>query len=190
MEAESPVQLKSDIDRELQRALTNGAKRLIVDATYSGRGHLEAAAYWEKWNTWLGLPAVLASTLLAAGASVSALIEAQPWLTAVLAGTAALLNGARTFLQPEEKSHAHALKGNQYLAICSEARLFRELDLRAGVEPTELSDRLKQLRRKYEELKQGDPLMIPRRAYLSAKRNIEAGETSYENDPMWKELGD
>ncbi|MDP9357504.1 MAG: SLATT domain-containing protein [Chloroflexota bacterium] len=176
-------------DADLRGALNDEAKRLILDAAYSGRGHMEAAAFWQLWDSRLGLPATLLSTLLAAGASVAALLKSQPELTAGLAGLAALLNAARAFLQPREKAQGHGLKGNKYITIRNEARLIREIDLRSGLAAEELCARIKALRGRYAELKESDPLVIPRGAYEKAKRGIEAGESSYDNDPIWKELG-
>jgi hypothetical protein len=175
---------------ELLLGLKNGAKRLYIDATYSGRGHLESCARWQRWNTWLGVPATVASSILAAGAAVSALVEGTPLVTALLAGAAAVLNGLRSFLQPDAKAQAHGVKGNQYLAIRNDARTFLEVDLHAGLPQEELVSASKELRRRYNELKQTDPQLIPRGDYEAAKRNVEVGESSYTNDPLWQELGD
>jgi len=170
--------------------LRNEAKRLYIDAAYSGRGHMESCARWEKWNTKLGVPATVASSILAAGAAVSALIDGMPLVTAALAGAAAVLNGLRSFLQPDVKAQAHGMKGNQYLAIRNDARTFLEIDLNAGLSQDELISTSKELRRRYNELKQADPQLIPRGDYEVAKRNIEAGESSYTNDPLWQEFDD
>src|SRR5688572_5143249 len=91
---------------ELLLGLKNGAKRLYIDATYSGRGHLESCSRWQRWNTWLGVPATVASSILAAGAAVSALVEGTPLVTALLASAAAVLNGLQSFLQPDAKAQA------------------------------------------------------------------------------------
>lgn len=180
----------NEIDPDLLLGLRNEARRLYVDAAYSGRGHLESSGRWEKWDAYLGVPATVLSSVLAAGAAVTALLEAQPVLTALLAGAAAVLNGLRSFLQPDIKAKAHGLKGNQYLVIRNDARMFVEVDLRAGQPALKLIHCIKKLRRRYNELKQTDPQMVPRGDYEAARRNIEAGESSYTNDPLWQELGD
>ncbi len=177
-------------ESKLRQGLKNEAKRLYVDATYSGRGHMQSCSRWQKWNTLLGVPATILSSILAGGAAVSALIEGTPITTAILAGSAAVLNGVKSFLQPEVKSQAHGVKGNQYLAIRSEARSFFEIDLHADIPTDELRSNIKELRRRYNELKQTDPQLISRGDYEAAKRNIEAGESSYTDDPLWKELSD
>ncbi len=52
----------------LRQAMDAEAKRVIVDCTYSGRGHLEASHRWAGLSTWLGLPVVILSAVLASGA--------------------------------------------------------------------------------------------------------------------------
>jgi hypothetical protein len=178
------------VSSELLQGLTDQTKRIYVDASYSGKAHLDAAAKWQKWNTRLGIPATVASSFLAAGAAVSALINGYPWVTASLAGAAAVLNGLRSFLQPEVKAQAHGLKGNQYLALRSDAQTFLEIDLRAGFPKNQLVNAMKDLRRRYNDLIQTDPQLTDPGAYASAKRGIEAGEANYTNDPLWQELGD
>lgn len=96
-----------EVAPDLLGGLKNQAKRIYVDASYSGKGHLDAGARWQKWNTWLGVPATVGSSILAAGAAVSALINGIPLVTAALAGAAAVLNGLRAFLQPDVKAQVH-----------------------------------------------------------------------------------
>lgn len=181
---------ETDVPPDLLRGLRDEAKRLYVDATYSGRGHLQSCARWQQWDTRLGVPATIMSSILAAGAAVSALVEGTPLVTAGLAGSAAVLNGLRSFLQPDVKAQSHGVKGNQFLAIRNDARTFLEIDLCTGQPQDELVSNSKELRRRYNELKQTDPQLIPRGDYEAAKRNIDAGESSYTTDPLWQELGD
>ena len=163
---------------------------MYLDAAYAGKGHLDVGSHWQKWNTWLGVPATVGSSLLAAGAAVSALIDGIPVVTAALAGAAAVLNGLRSFLQPDIKAQAHGVKGNQFLALRNDARTFLEIDLRAGSPKDQLLGAIKDLRRRYNDLLQTDPQLNAPSAYTSAKRGIEAGEASYTKDPLWQELGD
>lgn len=175
-------------DTTLRAALNDEAKRLIVDSTYTGRGHQAAGGRWAVYNNWLGLPTAVASALLAGGAGVSAVTESRPGLTAGLAFGAAILSAAHGFLRPAERAEEHSLKGNRFIALRNEARLFREIELRSNPDKDDLTTRLTELRKRYADLNETPPLHIPRRDYETAKRGIEAGESSYENDPIWKEL--
>lgn len=175
-------------DGELRVALRTEARRLYVDSSYASRGHLEEGVRWTNWDTRLGLPATLASTLLAAGAGVSALVEANKWVAAGLAGAAALAGAAREFFHPAEKAESHAAKGNQYLSIRSEARFFHDIDIRSQEPLDQLQHRLRELRARYNALNESAPLLYSPGSYAKAQEGIRAGESSYEDDPAWKEL--
>ena len=49
--------------------------------------------------------------------------------------------------------------------------------------------RLLDPRERYNALTETPPRRIPKWACERAKKGIEGGEASYENDPVWKELG-
>ncbi len=180
----------SPTDQKLRQALFIEAKKLIVTATYAGQGHLEESTRWVWWDAWLGVPATLGTTLLAAGASVSALLDAQPLVTATIALLATACSTVRVFFKTEDLTQSHGLKGNQYLSLRNEARIFKDLDLLAAVSAEELQARLKDLWQRYNALNELPPLRYSRNSYEGAKRNIAAGEQDYENDPLWKEHGD
>ncbi len=91
------------------------------------------------------------------------------------------------FFKTEELTQSHALKGNQYLSLRNEARLFKDLDLLADFSAEELQARFKDLWQRYNALNELPPLRYSRNSYEVAKRNIAAGEQDYENDPLWKE---
>jgi hypothetical protein len=180
----------SEVSPQLLKGLKDEAERLYVDATYSGRAHLNSGSRWQKCNFFLGVPATVVSSFLAAGAAVSALIDGTPWITAALAGTAAILNGLKSFLQPEVKAQTHSVKGNQYLTIRSDARMFLVVDLRSGLPQEKLVSALKDLRRRYNELIQTDPQLIAAGSYKVAQRGVKAGEASYKDDPVLQELSE
>jgi len=176
-------------ETELRLALDAEAKKLIVDSTYTGRGHQTAGGRWSTYNYWLGLPTAVASALLAGGAGISAVVDRHAWFTAILAFSAAIATASHGFLRPGERAEQHSLKGNRFIGLRNDARLFRELDLRTNVPVNELSSRLRELRKRYADLNESPPLHIPRQDYEAAKQSIAAGESNYEDDPIWKELG-
>jgi hypothetical protein len=172
----------------IRNAFELEAKRLIVDSTYTGRGHQAAGNRWATYNYWLGLPTAVASALLSGGAGISAVVDRHAWLTAILAFGAAISTASHGFLRPGERAEEHALKGNRFIALRNDARLFLELDLRTTMAADKLSNQIRDLRKRYADLNETPPLHIPRQDYEAAKQSIEAGESSYENDPIWKEL--
>lgn len=170
------------------RALDDEAKRLIIDCVYSGRGHQEDAKRWQWANTVLGLPAEIITALMASGAAISALLGAEPWKTAALALLAAILTAVRAFVRADELAEGHAVKGNRYITLRNEGRFFREIELRSDSDGKELASHLRELRKRYDAIGEDPPRVISRAAYERAKKNIASGESSYENDPLWKEL--
>jgi hypothetical protein len=171
------------------QALRDEAKRLIIDCTYSGRGHQEAGATWATVNAWLGLPIVILSAALASGAGLSAITGSDNHLTAALALVSAVLTATRAFFRPDELSEEHELKGTRYIGLRNDTRLFQQVEITSGADPADLALRLRDLRERYNALTETPPRRIPRWAYERAKKNIERGESSYENDPLWKEPG-
>jgi hypothetical protein len=175
-------------DSTLRDALDAEAKRLIVDTTYTGRGHQAAGGRWATLSYWLGVPTAVATALLAGGAGISAIIDRHAWITAALAFGATIASAIHGFLRPSERADSHSLKGNRFIDLRNDARLFRELDLRSDMTVDELSARIRVLRKRYADLNAAPPLQIPSRDYQAAKRSIHVGESSYEDDPVWKEL--
>lgn len=74
------------------------------------------------------------------------------------------------------------------LALRNQARLFLNIELHLDTPVEELAKRLHQLRSKYDELNETLPRQIPRPDYESARKSIEAGESNYERDYLWKEM--
>lgn len=179
-------------DVKLRRSqLRDHVKRLIVGATYTARGHFAESARLATWDSRLGLPATVASAVLSAGAGIAALLKSQPWVTFGLAMLATVLSAARTFLNLGDQADAHGAKANQYLTLVNDARFLFEVDLRnPDVSDAELAEQLRELWKRYNALNEAPPHRVSSQAYKDAKRGIEAGETTFENDPLWTELGD
>lgn len=180
MSAADEAKLRSNIVRE--------ARYLIIDATYTGRGHQQEAQRWEKWRDRLGVPATMVSAILGLGAAGSALTGGK-WIAAILAVASVAITAVNEYLRPGERVEAHHVKGNRYISVRNETRLLLRLDIHAGLSSPELVQRLKDLRERYNALNEALP-GVPDEAYRGAKRSIDAGESSYENDPLWKELDD
>jgi hypothetical protein len=174
-------------DERLERAIRDEVKRLIIDCTYTGRGHQTAGQFWAGVNSWLGLPAAIISALIAVGAAANAILGQSPLLTAGLAMCSAVLTSAHAFFHPDKLAEQHGLKGDRFISLRNDARLFLKIDL-LTLAPKEWPARIHDLRRRYNALNEGSPRRIVRRDYESAKRSIAAGESGYENDPLWKEL--
>ncbi len=159
-------------------ALRREAERLEEDATYSSKGHFNAEDTWVRRNYWLGVPA----TVLGAVAGAT-LIKSQPeWATAFTL-LASLLTGLMTFLKPNERAAMHRAAAGQFLALRNDARLFREIELFQLDRLSELHERLQALSAMRNELNLKSP-SIPRRAFVSARKGIEEGESIHKVDKV------
>lgn len=169
-----------------RKALWEEANRVIIDATYSGRAHQRMGTTWDSINRWLGLPAVILSSLLAGSAGVAVLIGAYKWLSATLALVAAGLTAARTFLKSDEVAEAHGLKGDRLINLRNDAIRFQQVDLRSSLSLDALTDRCRVLSERRNAFREQPPRHIPESVYVKTKASIDRGESDYENDPLWK----
>ncbi|MBI1816261.1 MAG: SLATT domain-containing protein [Deltaproteobacteria bacterium] len=152
------------------------AARIEEDSLYSGKGHFEAARAWGNVHLWLGIPAAV----LAAIASASA-FKQEVALAGALALTASVLSAISTFLNASERSQLHHQAGVKHNALRNRARIFRELDLKSGVGPSDLLASLKALAQERDDLNLSSP-QIPKFAFRRARGGIETGEAAYKVD--------
>ena len=107
-----------------QQLLDDWYRRVAV----TQRAHYLSAAYFGTRKYWLGIPAVVLSTLV--GTSVFATVQKQPevWLqiTVGLASVAAaLLASLQTFLGYSERAEKHRIAGAKYGALGRELEQLR-----------------------------------------------------------------
>ena len=161
---------------DLLEAIGKEARRIEEDSIHSAKSHFNAADIWNKRHYWLGIPA----TILGAAAG-AAMIKELPEIAGILSLTATILTGLITFLKPPEIAATHKTSADQYLALRNDARVFREVDLIQHNDMGTLSDMLKALSQRRNELNQGS-LVIPRAAFEKARKGITEGETNYKAD--------
>lgn len=160
----------------LVSALSKESLRIEEDANLSGKSHLNAATIWIRRHYWLGIPATLAGAL--AGAAV---VKDYQTLAGVLTLAATLLTGLMTFLKPYERASQHKAVGDQFLSLRNDSRVFRTIDLLEAKEIDELTQGLKTLSARRNDLNKGSP-EFPRRAFEIARKGIEDGESKHQVD--------
>ena len=158
-------------------AVVAEAHRIEEDATYSAKGHFEAARGWNAWHYRVGVPTALAAAF--AGVSV---VSDQPIVAAVLAFLVAATSALSTFLKSADRAAQHLAAGNAFKALQNDVRIFREVECR-GAAPAadQLVSHLSDLNARRNELNTQSP-QISKRAFESARKGIEAGEASYATD--------
>lgn len=157
--------------------LSDEARRIEEDATYSSKRHFEAHDIWSRRHLIVGIPAVVLSVL--AGANVVA--DAWPKANALFALVVAILTALLTFLKPSEKAAAHKAAGDQYLTLRNDARLFRNIELATGKPIDDLRGDLKTLAKRRNEINAASA-QTPSAAFTRARRGIEDGEAHYAID--------
>lgn len=160
-----------------KKDIVKEAKRIHEAAMWSSQSQFEQAKIWLKRNAWLGVP----STGLAAIAGVAGLADVlgNVW-TGALAITAAFLTAIMTTLNYSKKiDQAHA-SANAYLALQQDARIFVEVDSKAG-SIAELRELLAKLVARQQEINGTAHIPSPK-ARKRAEKNIDDGRQRYEVD--------
>lgn len=151
------------------------ASRIREDSIYSSKSHFEASRRWGRIHMSLGLPAAVA----AAVSGVSALSDLSV-VAAVLAFSVASLAAVMTFLNPEKRSASHLAAGQQFLALRNRVRIFENVDL-MQLDVASATSALKAFSDQRDELNVSSPL-IPRWAFLAARKGIKSGESMHAID--------
>lgn len=161
---------------DLVTAMRLESERLEEDSLFSARGHFEAARTWGHVHLWVGIP----TALLAALAGVTA-FNNHSTVAGVSAMIVAGLSAVSTFLNPSEKAQLHHVAGTAFTTVRSQARLFRTVRLLSAADRDVLEKELEALVARKNELNEQSPI-IPRPAFLRARKGIEAGEAAYAVD--------
>lgn len=95
------------------------------------RAHYLSAGHFERRKYWLGVPAIVLSTLV--GTAVFASLQKQPelWLQisiGLASVLAAVLAGLQTFLGYTERAEKHRIAGAKYGALGRELEVLRASD--------------------------------------------------------------
>jgi hypothetical protein len=179
MADQQPISTGEQPVSQARDEIIKAAHRLEEDLLHSSKGQFEAARLWGFWHWSIGIPIVA----LAALASASALpkLGDSGLIAAGLSLVVAVLSALQTFVNAQEKVLQHQGAGTKYHALLGRVRLFRAIDCVTEINETILTDRLRVFVAEQTTLNESCPA-VPRRAYNSAKRGIDAGEAEYRID--------
>ena len=179
----------TDSGREtrLRRELSDEAQRIAIDAEYTGRQHIMAGQAWRGRATKIGLPAAILGAAVGSGAAgLTALFGADPRITAVIGFAGAMVGAVRLFVKADDKAAAHSVKGAQYIAIRSEARRFRKIDLNSDADLGTLRKQMHELGGRLDALREVEPREVPPWTYKKVQAQIKSGNYNYEDDLLWE----
>ncbi len=167
----NPVAKTAEVD--VRTAIGLELQRIEEDCIYSGKSHFNAGERWNSYHLWLGVPAVVVTTL--AGTTF---LTDRPNLAGGLSLLAALLTALVTFLKPSERALAHKSSGDQYLNLRNDARVLRTVRLNAASDEATAIASLDEIVKRRNELNQVSP-QFARRDFEKARRGIEQGEARH-----------
>jgi hypothetical protein len=151
--------------------------RIEEASGFSSQSQFEQAKLWRGINLLLGVPAAA----LAAVAGATALVSASGRIAAgIIALVSAGLGGVVTTLNAAQRTEQAQAAGNLYLALQSDARIAREIDL-PGQSADDARSALAELRVRQDEINQ-QAALPSFFAYWRAKRNITKGRQNYAVD--------
>ncbi|MDR0702863.1 MAG: SLATT domain-containing protein [Azoarcus sp.] len=107
-----------------KRSVADELSQLESDCTRNAEAQTAAAARWRLRHYLTGITA----TVLAVLSSV-AFAGNHPALAAALSSLLAVFVAVMTFMKPSARACEHKTAGDQYRALCSEVRIFREIRL-------------------------------------------------------------
>lgn len=161
---------------DLVNKLADEAGRVEEDTEHSFKGHYNAAERWARYHLWIGLPAALSAATAGAAA-----FRDQPEWAGGLALVSTALTTVLTFLKPSERAEIHKAVAGQYQSLRNQARIFREISLLDGMTASDAKERLLALANARDELNLRAP-GLPRGDYELAKKDIDAGRSTYRAD--------
>jgi len=153
-------------------------KRMEEDSLHTSRNHFISGNFWRSIYLFFGITNTLVAAL---AGSIALYFEEEITLVAFLAIIVAIISGIITFLNPSEKASKYKSKGDEFLALRSEFRIFRNIDILNLEDINEIKAKFDFLVNKKNQLTKSS-LPISKRHYEKAKKGIENGEAEYEAD--------
>ncbi len=158
------------------------AQRIEESLLHSSKGHYAAASRWAGFNLTVGLTMAIISAI--AGAAAFRLWDTSGVLAGICSFIVVVLSSLITFLNPNERASAHRNAGHSYDALMNKVRIFYTIECWRTEEDI-LADKIVRLSEAKDELNAKCP-QIPRWAYKTAKKGIDAGEGVYAVDKQEK----
>lgn len=157
-------------------AISSELARIEEDCIHSGKSHFNAHERWSGYHYWLGIPAVIFSSI--AGL---AFFQDYPQIGGMISAIVAVLTALSTFLKPYERAASHKSSGDQFLSLRNDARVFRLIKLEHTCDAQSAVNGLDEFTKRRNELNQASP-QFAKRDFNKARAGIEAGEADHAVD--------
>ncbi|NVN44986.1 SLATT domain-containing protein [Asaia siamensis] len=163
-------------ETSIRTAIQDELQRIEEDCIHSGKAQFNAGVRWGQYHSFLGVPAVLLSTL--AG---TAFFKNEPDIAGVMSAIVAILTALSTFLKPSERASSHKGSGDQYLTLRNDARVLRTIKLDAACDDAALIANLDEITKRRNELNQASA-QPARCDFELARKGINEGESAHRVD--------
>ena len=159
---------------DVRSAIGTEFAKLEESATWSAQGQFEQAKFWRATHLVLGAPAAA----LAAIAGATALASTAGRIAAgIVALIAAGLGAVAAALDAAGRAEAARKSGNRYLALQTDARVARDVDLHTQSADAS-REALRALMTRRDEIN-AEAAVISKHAYRRARKNILGGGQTY-----------
>jgi len=173
------ITTQEEISSKTKTAIIDEAKRIEENSLHTAKGHFEAAQFWANFHLWIGIPAVVLAGI--AGAAAFAKLDQNNIIAGILSLIVVVLTSITTFLNPKDRSSSHLSAGNNYDSLLTRVRIFWTIDCRGEDSDSVLAIKIKDFSDQRDKLNR-ECLQVPKRAFIKAKKGIEAGEATYRVD--------
>jgi hypothetical protein len=164
---------RAAVDQQVLEAIRVELENTEIAATHSAQNQFEAAKQWRLVNLSVGTPATVLAA--AAGSTALARTSLHVW-SGVMALAAAALGGLLTTLNANRRSTQAHTTANAYLAVQSDARIARNVDL-PRMDADSARTTLSELKARYDEINNSAEIpnrFVRRRALKNIKRGDQA----------------
>ncbi|OYU51946.1 MAG: hypothetical protein CFE27_08745 [Alphaproteobacteria bacterium PA1] len=152
--------------------------RIEEDCSHSGKAHFNAGVRWSQYHYFLGIPAVVLSSI--AGI---AFFKDYPLIGGAISSLVTVLTALSTFLKPAERAASHKTSGDQYLGLKNDARVFRSVRLAYVCDDQAAIDGLDEFTKRRNEMNQAS-LVFSNIDFNKARKGIDAGESTHKVDKL------
>jgi hypothetical protein len=162
-------------DDERCNRIREEAARVHESATYSSETQFEYAKRWRSVDRWVG--SVAAGLAAVAGVGGLSKVVSVEW-AGTIAILSALIGAVSASIAARQTTEKATVSANLYRALQQDARIFMQIDL-GSFSVEDARDALQKLVDRLQQLNRESVIPSPR-AWLRAKRQIEAGAQEYE----------
>lgn len=163
-------------------------RRLRVDALYGKKKHYNAADRKQRYNTILGVTALVINLLVTSiffGFMADGMPNFSKWLGATLALVAAVAISGQTFFNFQKQAEGHRSIASRYLAVAKECDRIDAYFADGSTEANALREQLERLARVNDRInRDAESFPTSNKDYRLAQQGFDGGQEDYTDDEL------